>query len=68
MDTRTIADLTRQIVEYLTSKFAMGDDDVSKDFSIPELKSKFNEDRSNIISVIRIFMGLEIVSRVSQWL
>ena len=56
--------LTEKIIDHLTVKFYNVDAEDVKEFGIVELKEKFGEDRSNILSVIRIFEGLEIVKKV----
>jgi hypothetical protein len=60
-----VADLTSAIVDHLKVRFYNAEADEAKVFRVSELKAKFNEDRSNILSVIRIFEGLEIVKKVS---
>ena len=65
VDAGSVSHLTQKIVDHLKVKFFNADSDEAKEFSVAELKDKFGEDRSNIMSVIRIFEGLEIVKKVS---
>lgn len=64
VDAGSVSHLTQKIVDHLKVKFYNADADEAKEFSVAELKDKFGEDRSNIMSVIRIFEGLEIVKKV----
>ena len=67
VDAGSVSHLTRKIVDHLNVKFFNSDVDAAKEFSVGELKEKFGEDRSNIMSVIRIFEGLEIVKKVRHY-
>ena len=64
VDAGSVSKLTEKIIDHLTVKFYNVDAEDVKEFGIVELKEKFGEDRSNILSVIRIFEGLEIVKKL----